>query len=64
MTTETWPSPRALAVTPLDRLLIETDDDDSAIYQVAATVASAIHLSASELMSLTAATATALLQCQ
>lgn len=57
-------NPRALAVTPLDRLLIETDDDDSAIYQVAATVASASHLSASELMSLTAATATALLQCQ
>jgi len=38
-------SPEALSVTPLDRLLIETDDSDMAITAVAAQVAAALNLS-------------------
>ena len=57
-------NPRALAVTPLDRLLIETDDAPLDINQVADAVATAINLSSSDLMTLTAATAASLLQRQ
>ena len=48
-------NPAALRITPLDRLLIETDEHPAAISEVAAAVASEKGLSSKELMELTAA---------
>ena len=45
-------NPAALLATPLDRLLIETDDGDITIDEVAAAVADALHLTATQVMSL------------
>lgn len=45
-------NPEALQATPLDRLLIETDDAPISIDEVAATIAHVLHMPVNELMSL------------
>lgn len=55
-------NPRALAVTPLDHLLIETDDAPVDIEQVAASVAAAINSTSQEVMALTSSNASSLLK--
>ena len=45
-------NPSALLATPLDRLLIETDDGDITIDEVATAVADSLHLTAPQVMSL------------
>ena len=52
----------ALLITPLDRLLIETDDSDVPITTVAAQVASTLHLSAAQVKTIAANNAHHLLQ--
>jgi TatD DNase family protein len=54
-------SPEALSVTPLDRLLIETDDSDMAITAVAAQVAAALNLSPAQVAETAAGNAQRLL---
>lgn len=54
-------NPAALHVTPIDRLLIETDDAPESIKAVAASVASTLGLTADELLSCVTATASCLL---
>ena len=54
-------SPEALSVTPLDRLLIETDDSDMAITAVAAQVAAALNLSPAQVAEAAAGNAQRLL---
>lgn len=55
-------NPSALQCTPLDRVLIETDDADITINDVAAQVASILGRSVSEILTLTAANAARLLR--
>ena len=52
----------ALLITPLDRLLIETDDSDVPITTVAAQVASTLHLTATQVKTIAANNAHHLLQ--
>ena len=52
----------ALLITPLDRLLIETDDSDTPIATVAAQVASTLHLTAAQVKTIAADNAHRLLQ--
>lgn len=47
-------NPAALHITPLDRLLIETDEADETIQEVAAQVASVLHLTADQVLDLAA----------
>ena len=51
----------AVLATPLDRLLIETDDGPVGIHDVATTVASALHLTTDEILGITAGNIRALM---
>ena len=55
-------NPHALQETPLDRLLIETDEDPTPIDEVAAAIAAQLHMSADEVISQTSNNARRLLQ--
>ncbi len=55
-------NPRALQETPLERLLIETDDAPEPIDEVAATIAAQLHISADEVINQTGINAKRLLQ--
>lgn len=55
-------NPAALHITPLDRLLIETDEADETIQEVAAQVASVLRLTADQVLDLAAANSRRLLQ--
>ena len=55
-------NPHALQDTPLDRLLIETDEDPTPIDEVAATIAAQLHISADEVICQTSNNARRLLQ--
>ena len=57
-------NPAALRVTPLDRLLIETDDQMTAIQEVADRVSSSLMMASTDLLSLVAANATRVLNLQ
>ena len=47
-------NPKAIEVTPLNRLLIETDEADETIQEVAAQVANVLHLTAEQVLDLVA----------
>lgn len=55
-------NPKAVEVTPLNRLLIETDETDETIQEVAARVAHVLHLSADQVLDLAAANTRLLLE--
>lgn len=55
-------NPDAISATPLDRLLIETDDSDTTIDEVAARIAQVLHLTPNEVKSISAANTTTLLR--
>ena len=55
-------NPDALSSTPLDRLLIETDDSDATIDEVATQVAQVLHLTPNEVKSISAANTATLLR--
>ena len=55
-------NPDALSSTPLDRLLIETDDSDSTIDEIAAQVAQVLHLTPNKVKSISAANTATLLR--
>ena len=54
-------NPAALRITPFDRLLIETDEADETILEIAAQVATVLHLTADQVLDLAAANSRRLL---